>query len=455
MSLKAINPATGNIIRTYPEMSSQEVEAILTASNIAFQNWRQTSFTERTRLMKQVAKNLLANRDEYARLMATEMGKPITGGRAEIEKCAWVCEYYGENAEAFLKPEYITTNAQKSMVCYQPIGVVLGIMPWNFPFWQVFRYAVPTLMAGNTSVLKHASNVPGCALAIEKIFTQSGFPENVFRSLMIGSAQVEAVIANQHVRAVTLTGSTAAGKAVATKAASEIKKTVLELGGSDPYIILADADLNLAVPICVASRLNNTGQSCIAAKRFIVVESQRCEFEKLMLQQMQKVAIGDPLSEVTVVGPMARKDLRDQLHKQVQDSIAQGAHCILGGKMPPQAGLYYPPTILTNVKKGMPAYEEELFGPVATIIAVKDESEAIRVANDTEYGLGAAVFTSDVAKGEKIAADKLEAGFCAVNGMVKSDPRLPFGGVKQSGYGRELSHVGIKEFVNIKTVCVH
>jgi len=327
-------------------------------------------------------------------------------------------------------------------------------MPWNFPFWQVFRFAAPALMAGNAGILKHASNVPGCALGIESVFREAGFPDNLFRTLLIGSGQVNAVIAHPLVMAVTLTGSTPAGKAVAKKAGEMLKKTVLELGGSDAYVILADADLDAAVSTCVASRLINAGQSCIAAKRFIVPEAIRRQFEEGFVARMRVTKVGNPLDERTQIGPLARHDLRDELHQQVQQSIANGATCVLGGVIPEGKGAFYPPTVLTNVKKGMPAYDDELFGPVASIIAVQDEQEAIRVANDSVFGLGAAVFTQDLAKGERIAASELEAGCCFVNTLVKSDPRLPFGGIKESGYGRELSSYGIKEFVNIKTVFV-
>jgi succinate-semialdehyde dehydrogenase/glutarate-semialdehyde dehydrogenase len=332
--------------------------------------------------------------------------------------------------------------------------VILAVMPWNFPFWQVFRFAAPALMAGNAGVLKHASNVPGCALAIAEIFRQAGFPEHLFATLLIGSAQVDAVIEHPLVKAVTLTGSTPAGQAVASKAGAMIKKTVLELGGSDAYVILADADIEAAVRTCVASRLINSGQSCIAAKRFIVVESIRKHVEACFVAEMQAARMGDPLEEEITMGPLARHDLRDDLYQQVQASIARGAQCLLGGTIPEGQGAFYPPTVLTHVSKGMPAYDEELFGPVAAIIAVPDEAEAIRVANDSVFGLGAAVFTQDKAKGERLAAQELEAGCCFVNALVRSDPRLPFGGVKASGYGRELSHYGIKEFVNIKTVYV-
>ena len=454
MTLRAISPATGEIINTYEEMPLDEVQHAITQAHEAFLAWRKTGFPERAALMQRAAQILRTQAKDYAILMAQEMGKPVKDGRAEAEKCAWVCDYYAENAAPFLAPEMVETEARKSFVTFQPLGVVLAVMPWNFPFWQVFRFAAPALMAGNAGVLKHASNVPGCALAIADVFRQAGFPEHLFRTLLIGSRQVDAVIEHPLVRAVTLTGSTPAGQAVARKAGDVIKKTVLELGGSDPYVILADADVEAAAATCVASRLINTGQSCIAAKRFIVVASLRDRFEECFVNRMRAARMGDPLAEETTLGPLARRDLRDDLHQQVQESIAQGAKCLLGGEIPKGQGAFYPPTVLTNVTKGMPAYDEEMFGPVAAIIAVRDEAEAIRVANDSIFGLGAAVFTQDVAKGERIAAQELDAGCCFVNALVKSDPRLPFGGVKASGYGRELSHYGIKEFVNIKTVYV-
>jgi succinate-semialdehyde dehydrogenase/glutarate-semialdehyde dehydrogenase len=365
-----------------------------------------------------------------------------------------VCDYYAENARAFLSRESVETDASKSFVTFQPIGIVLAVMPWNFPFWQVFRFAAPALMAGNGGVLKHASNVFGCALAIEDVFVRAGFPPDIFRTLLIGSKGVDAVIENPLVKAVTLTGSTPAGIAVARKAGEKLKKSVLELGGSDPYIVLEDADLEAAVSTCVFSRLINSGQSCIAAKRFIVVEAVREQFESMYVEQMRAKKMGDPMQEDTEVGPQARHDLRDELHEQVVKSIEKGARCLLGGEIPAGDGAFYPPTVLTEVKKGMPAFDEELFGPVAAIIPVKDEKAAIAAANDSVFGLGAAVFTEDIARGERIAAEEIEAGCCFVNTFVKSDPRLPFGGVKESGYGRELSHYGIKEFVNIKSVFI-
>ena len=454
MAIKAVDPTTGETIREYEEMSAPEVREAVERTYRAFRGWRRTPFTERAAMMRRAAQVLRDRAEDYARLMAREMGKPVRGGRSEAEKCAWVCDYYADNSEDFLRPEAIEADMGRSFVTFQPLGVVLAVMPWNFPFWQVFRFAAPALMAGNAVVLKQASNVPGCALAVEQVFVEAGFPADLFTTLLVGCSQVEAIIRKPLVRAVTLTGSTEAGRAVAAQAGEVIKKTVLELGGSDPYVILEDADLGEAVGACTASRLINSGQSCIAAKRFIVVEALREPFEELCVELMRAEKMGDPMEEDTTVGPMARHDLRDGLHRQVRQSIDKGARCLLGGEVPEGRGAFYPPTVLTGVKRGMPAYEEELFGPVAAIIAVKDEAEAIRVANDSRFGLGAAIFTRDVARGERIAAEEIEAGCCSVNDFVRSDPQLPFGGVKESGYGRELSHYGIKEFVNIKTVCI-
>jgi len=373
-------------------------------------------------------------------------------GRNEIDKCAWSCDFYAQEAKSYLAPQLIKTEASKSFVSFEPLGIVLAVMPWNFPFWQVFRCAAPTLMAGNAVVLKHASNVCGCALAIEDIFKQAGLPVGLFTTLLISSQKVERLIQHPLVQAITLTGSTGAGQAIASKAGAVIKKTVLELGGSDPYIILEDANLVKAVEACAASRLINGGQSCIAAKRFIVVNSRLKEFEELFVEKMRAVRMGSPLDEETTLGPLARHDLRDGLHEQVQKSIKKGARLLLGGEIPDGKGAFYPPTVLTNVRKYTPAYDEELFGPVAGIIGVSGEDAAIDAANDTVFGLGAAVFTQDMKRAENIAAFQLQAGSCFVNDFVKSDPRLPFGGVKRSGYGRELSTFGIHEFVNIKTV---
>jgi succinate-semialdehyde dehydrogenase/glutarate-semialdehyde dehydrogenase len=386
--------------------------------------------------------------------MAVEMGKPLAGGKAEIEKCAWCCDYYAQSAEAFLRSEPIETDARKSYVAHRPLGVVLAVMPWNFPFWQVFRFAAPALMAGNAGVLKHASNVPGCALAIEELFRDAGFPEGLFRTLLIESKQIEKLLDHEEIVAATLTGSVKAGRSVASLSGARVKKTVLELGGSDAYLILEDAALDQSAEACAASRLINSGQSCIAAKRFIAVDAVHDAFVERFVREMQKRKLGDPLAEGTDVGPQARADLRDELHQQVEKSLARGARCVLGGKVPPGPGAFYPPTVLVDVKPGMPAYDEELFGPVASVIRARDEADAIRIANDTEFGLGAAVFTQDVERGQRIAEREIEAGSCFVNAFVKSDPRLPFGGIRHSGYGRELSHHGIREFVNIKTVYV-
>jgi len=452
--LTAINPANGSITRTYEEDSAAEVADKIEAAHRAFLGWRETTFPQRVEKLRNAAQILTGKKEEYAVLMATEMGKPIRDGRAEVEKCAWVCDYYADNALTALQPEFIETDARRSYISFTPLGVILAIMPWNYPFWQVFRFAAPALMAGNAGVLKHASNVPGCSLAIEDIFKTAGFPENLFQNVLLSSKRMDRLIAQPLIRAVTLTGSQSAGRAVAAAAGELLKKTVLELGGSDPYIILEDADLEKTVETCAASRLLNSGQSCIAAKRFVVVESVRKRFEDMLVAQMEQKQMGNPLEEDTEIGPQARAELRDDLHRQVTQSIEKGARCLLGGRIPSGNGAFYPATVLSSVQKGMPAYDEETFGPVAAVIAVKDEAEAIRTANNTDFGLGAAVFTSDVFRGERIAANELEAGNCFVNAFVKSDPRLPFGGIKQSGYGRELSHYGIKEFVNIKTVYV-
>lgn len=452
--LKSINPATEELIQEFTEMSDSEVLEILQQTNSAYQEWRETAFPQRSQLMRSAAKILKNKQEDFARLMTLEMGKPILQSRAEVEKCAWVCNYYADKAEEFLSNEEVKTEFSKSYVSFQPIGVVLAVMPWNFPFWQVFRFAAPTLMAGNAGVLKHSSNVMGCAIAIETIFNEAGFPKNIFRSLIISSKKVESVIRNKNIQAVTLTGSTPAGKNVAAIAGSEIKKTLLELGGSDPYVILEDADLESAAEICVNARLINSGQSCIAAKRFIIVEEIYKMFEEIFVEKMRTKKMGDPMDESNHLGPQARTDLRDELHEQVKLSITKGAKLLIGGDIPQNHGAYYPPTVLADVSPGMPAYDDEIFGPVASLIKVKNEAEAIKAANATTFGLGAAVFTNDIKRGERITEKELIAGSCFVNDSVKSDPRLPFGGVKESGYGRELSVFGIREFVNIKTICV-
>lgn len=454
MSHVSVCPATGERIAMYDETAPSDVLRLVAQTDAAHQSWREVSGRERAERMRSVAIVLREHAETHARLMTLEMGKPIVQARAEVEKCAWVCDYYAEHAEAFLASIDVPTTARRSFVAFRPLGVVLAVMPWNFPYWQVFRFAAPALMAGNAAVLKHASNVTGCALAIEAVFREADLPEGLFRTLVLPSTRVAEVIEHPLVQAVTLTGSTAAGRSVAATAGGAVKKTVLELGGSDPYVILADADLDLAVEACALARLLNGGQSCIAAKRFIVVDAIRAAFESRLVARMAQVTMGDPMREDVDLGPLARTDLRDELHDQVLRSVAQGARLALGGEIPAGPGAYYPPTVLTGVRPGMPACDEETFGPVAAVIAAVDEADAIERANDSPFGLGAAVFTRDVARGERIATQALAAGSCFVNAFVKSDPRLPFGGIKGSGYGRELSVFGIREFVNIKTVYV-
>jgi succinate-semialdehyde dehydrogenase/glutarate-semialdehyde dehydrogenase len=435
-------------------MSFAEAARVVAEADRAFQAWRRLGFTERAEPMRRAGALLEDRKDALALLMAREMGKPVAQGISEVEKCAWVCRHYADHAHSFLVPEELPSDAAKSYAAFQPLGVVLGVMPWNFPFWQVFRFAAPTLMAGNACVLKHASNVTGCALAIGDLFRDAGFPEGLFGVLLVPGDQVARVIEMPLVRAVSLTGSSAAGRSVAREAGRVLKKCVLELGGSDPYVVLEDADLGSAVETCVSSRLINGGQSCIAAKRFIVVRPLERAFTERMVHLMREKTQGLPTEPGVDLGPLARRDLRDQLHAQVTESVRRGAVRSLGGTVPPGHGAFYPPTVLTSVRPGMPAYDEETFGPVAAIITAEDEADAIRIANDSPFGLGAAVFTKDRARGERIAAEEFEAGACFVNAFVRSDPRLPFGGVKDSGYGRELSSFGIREFVNIKTVYV-
>ena len=452
--MQSINPFSGEIIQTYREYTTGEVSTIIQQVDASWRQWRQTSFGRRAQLMKNLQSKLLENKEKLAALMTAEMGKVFREALGEIEKCALVCGYYAENSEAFLKNEPVQTEASEAYISFQPIGTILAVMPWNFPFWQVFRFLAPALMAGNTGVLKHASNVPGCALAIEQLVKEAGFPENVFRTLLIGSAEVKAVIENPLIKAVTLTGSTPAGKAVASVAGAVLKKSVLELGGSDPYLIMEDADVPTAARLCVASRLLNAGQSCIGAKRFIVAEPIYEAFKAEFLRLMAASSYGDPSDPKTTIGPLARTDLRDELHQQVEKSRAMGASVLLGGFIPEGKAAFYPPTVLENVAPGMTAYHEELFGPVAVLYRFKTEEEAILIANDTVFGLGAGVFTSDRDKGRTLAEKGLEAGCVFINDFVKSDPRLPFGGIKESGYGRELSAFGIREFVNIKSVVV-
>ncbi len=450
--MNSINPATGEVIDNFEQMDNAELDRIVRAASTAQDQWQKRSFTDRAELLSTTADILEDRKEEFAELMAREMGKPLPQGESESEKCAWVCRYYAENAETFLENEVIDSDAEKSYVTFNPLGTILAIMPWNFPFWQLFRFGAPGLMAGNGVILKHAPNVTGCALAIEEVMHQAGIPEPLFRTVIADIDQTQQLIAHSDIAAVTLTGSTKAGKAVASTAGSELKKTVLELGGSDPYIVLEDANVEKAAETCVTSRLINSGQSCIAAKRFIIVEENHESFLDAVKDRMSLKQIGDPFDNSTDIGPMAREDLRDTLHQQVQDSIKVGAECVLGGELPDRKGAFYPPTVLANISKGMPAYDQELFGPVASVIKVEDEQEAIKVANDTDYGLGAAIFSEDVDRAEQIAARELQAGCCFINSFVKSDPRLPFGGIKESGFGRELSHFGIKEFVNVKTV---
>ena len=451
--MKSINPATSEVIAEYREHTADEVSSIISDVNEAWVSWKETDFSYRSGLFRRMAEVMRADKDRLARLMTAEMGKLLRESMGEIEKCAGACDFYADNAATMLKDEVIASDAGRSFVCFQPIGIVLAIMPWNFPFWQVFRFAAPSLMAGNVAVMKHASNVPGCALAIEELFVKAGFPKNVFRSLMIPSSGVEAVIHNPLVKAATLTGSEDAGSKVASAAGRNIKKTVLELGGSDPFIVLEDADLGKAVSVAVASRMFNQGQTCISAKRFIVSEKVLEEFTARLVKTVSELKVGDPLDPATHISPMARPDLVDDIERQVKQSVGMGAKLLCGGKRPAIKGCYYEPAILTNVTPDMPAYREETFGPVFTIIPFKTEEEAIHIANDTRFGLAGAVWTSDPVKGEKIAR-AVETGAMFVNGMVKSDPRLPFGGIKKSGYGRELAAFGIREFLNIKTIWI-
>jgi len=453
MSFSSINPATGELLEVFDEWSCSKTREVIDKVHNAWLSWREIPFAERAELMKRAAAILRRNRDEYANLMAVEMGKPVCGGRAEIEKCAWVCDFYAERAERMLSDEPAESDGSRAYVAFRPLGVILAVMPWNFPFWQVFRFASPSLMAGNTAVLKHSSNVPRCALTVEDVFRKAGFPTDVFRTLMISSRQVTSVIENEKIRGVTLTGSDHAGRQVAATSGRLLKKTVIELGGSDPFIVLADADLDEAAHAGARARCYNSGQSCVAAKRFIVQDSIHDAFMARFKKSMAGLVVGDPLLEETQVGPQAREDLIRELQEQVESSVAKGAKIVLGGTPLHGKGYFYPPTILSDVKPGMPAYHEELFGPVAAIIRVKDEEEAIAVGNDSPFGLGGSVWTADTKKGERLAA-RIEAGSVSVNGRVKSDPRLPFGGIKNSGYGRELSHYGIREFVNIQTVWI-
>jgi succinate-semialdehyde dehydrogenase/glutarate-semialdehyde dehydrogenase len=452
--IKSINPATANLIRAFLPHSAQEIAERIEHALQWFELWKTVDFDKRAGLLRKTATILHERQHSLASLMADEMGKVLKDGQAEIAKCAWVCEYYAEHGASFLKDIPIPTDASNSFVTFQPLGIILGIMPWNFPFWQVFRFAIPTLMAGNVVLVKHSSNVMGCALAIEEVFRDAGFPRGSYSSLILQGDSILPIIDHPAIKAVTLTGSAEAGRQVAARAGAMLKKTVMELGGSDPYIILEDADIPLAAQICAQSRLINCGQSCIAAKRFIVLPKVRKKFEELMIDYLRNISWGNPHDPTTDVGPLARADLRDHLHHQVYQSIALGASLRLGGFIPEHPGSFYPPTVITDVRPGMPVFDEETFGPVAAIIEAKNEEEALALANQPSYGLGASIFTKNSHHGEDLALNYIEAGQVFVNTFVKSDPRLPFGGTKSSGYGRELGLWGIREFVNVKTIYV-
>ncbi len=453
MAFTTVNPTTGEKLAEVAYWGTDKLESVLAQVADATPLWAATPVEERARLISRLGEVLRERRDELAATITREMGKLIGEARGEIDKCAWLCDYYAESGPGFLADEILESDASRSLVAYQPLGTVLAVMPWNFPFWQVFRFAVPGLLAGNTGLLKHASNVPQCAESIERLFIDAGFPEGVFRALMIGAAQVEGVIADPRVQAVTLTGSDPAGRKVAATAGAHLKKSVLELGGSDPFVVLEDADLDLAARAAVTSRFLNGGQSCIAAKRFIIVDAIAEAFLERFKAGVEALRAGDPMEEGTSLPPMARSDLRDDLHQQVSASVAEGAEAVTGCQPLEREGAFYAASILDRVTPGMPAYSEELFGPVAIVMRARDEADALRIANDTPFGLGGCVWSADSQRGEAFARS-LECGCAFVNGMVKSDPRLPFGGIKQSGYGRELSLLGIREFVNAKTIWV-
>jgi succinate-semialdehyde dehydrogenase/glutarate-semialdehyde dehydrogenase len=453
MAIATINPATGETIRTFEAHTDFEIEQKLQLAADAFHLHRRSSFSERAKKMMRAAEILESEKKEFGRIMTTEMGKPIKAAIAEAEKCASVCRYYAENAESFLADETVETDATQSYVRYQPIGAVLAVMPWNFPFWQVFRFAAPALMAGNVGLLKHASNVPECALAIEDVFRRAGFAEGAFQTLLIGSDKVGRLLDDSRVMAATLTGSEIAGRKVAGEAGKQIKKTVLELGGSDPYIVMPSANIDEAASTAVKARTINNGQSCIAAKRFIVHKDIADEFERRFVRGMEALKIGDPMDESIDIGPLATEDILGDLDQQVRKSVDAGARVLTGGRRLERAGYYYEPTVLTDIPEDSPAYNEELFGPVASLFRVRDIDEAIRIANDSTFGLGSSAWTNDEAERERFISE-IEAGSVFINSMVASDPRLPFGGVKNSGYGRELSVHGIREFVNIKAVWI-
>ena len=450
---ESINPATEQVLARYASMSAEALTVALEEARTTAMVWSRVEVELRAAMLERVAVLLDAKREEFAQLITAEVGKPIAEARAELDKCALLCRYYAEHAVEFLADQRIQSGTHESVLSYQPLGTVLGIMPWNFPFWQVFRFAVPVMTAGNVALLKHAPNTCGCALAIEALFLEAGYPQGVLRALLIEINQVESVIEHDAVQGVALTGSDKAGAAVAALAGRAIKKTVLELGGSDPYLICEDADLDLAAKKCVQSRLNNCGQTCISAKRLLVHRSVLEAFTEKVLNEIAQRRQGDPVVEANDLGPMARADLLVNLQRQVDASVAAGARLLLGGETPQDVGLFYPPSVLTDVRPGMPAFDEEVFGPVVTLIPVADDAEALVLANQSAYGLGAAVFTQDIERAKRLA-HQLECGVCFINDFVKSDPRLPFGGIKRSGYGREMSAIGIREFVNVKTVCV-
>jgi succinate-semialdehyde dehydrogenase / glutarate-semialdehyde dehydrogenase len=461
-AIQTVNPATGENGEVYRAHTLDEAKAIAASCAVAQRLWRKSRMVERSRLMHTAAQVMRANKSRYAALMTAEMGKTVTDGLSEIEKCAWTADYFADHAEAFLAPrprelgDGRAGNAPSSraFVTFNPLGVVLAVMPWNFPFWQVMRFCAPHLMAGNGGVLKHASNVPGCALALEEIFRDAGFPRDLFRTVLIGSQHVKALIEDPSIAAVTLTGSVSAGKTVAAAAGAVLKKVVLELGGSDGYIVLEDADIERAAQVCAAARMVNAGQSCIAGKRFVVLESVQATFEAAFVEAMRGYRIGDPNDPTTKLGPLQSVKARDEVAGQVTRSVARGARVLLGGELPARTGAWYPATVLTGVTAGQPAHDEEVFGPVAAVISARTEADAIHIVNDCQFGLGNAVLTRDLARGERIAAEELESGLAFVNQNVRSDARLPFGGVKESGYGRELSEYGIYEFCNIKSVFV-
>ncbi len=455
MKIQTINPSTEEIIQEYLILNDEQIQAKIDAGHIAYQSWRLSDFNQRKKLMNQLAQLLKDQKKELAMLITKEMGKPISSSISEIEKCAWVCEHYAQHAETYLAPKRIETEWKISKVCYQPQGVVFAIMPWNYPFWQVFRFAAPTIMAGNGALLKHAPISSGTGNKIAELFLEAGFPEHLFQHLILDNDGAAKVIENEKVIAVTLTGSETAGQAVASNAGQHLKKAVLELGGSDPYLILEDADLDAAAKAIVTYRLNNSGQSCISPKRILAVKTIAEDLIEKIERLVKDYQTDDPMKEDTKMGPMARGDLRDELHQQVQKSVQAGAKLLCGGEIPNKKGFYYPATLLTQVKPGMPAFDEELFGPVISVITVEDQAEAIRYANMSPFGLGGGIFTRDLEKGEKIALEDIASGTVFVNSCVISDPRLPFGGIKQSGYGRELSREGILEFVNTKTIVVN